>query len=484
MISVTLPVYCVFSNQVLPLYAGPFRRSLEWSGYDLRNLYAHQIAIEGSGDYGTPEYYAALLHRFEYMVKAVRQNLGAPIVFCDVDVVFFPGWQDIVLASTGDELRFMDEGKGQPYNFGFQLLGCSERVLDLYEDLRDAYREGLSGFVTDRPVLPPDQALLAQRLSASDLRVSVFPWQSVAAQHVLEEQGVGINAQHLKIYHANLEWNVTGKLAKLDEIWRAVYLASGHHTHPVGELVGRIRDCSNEALASQRGLERLLLQLGLKPGYAPCGSVREIDWMPEFLHRHCDVGLRIWQYPNQLARYLLHVARYDVRSYLEIGTGSGGTLIATVEVLSRFGHLDRACAVDRQISDTLLEYCSLNPKVRTIPRPSQALHTLPSVLESNWDLVFIDGDHERPLDDILLFKDRTRMLALHDICEPSLPAVGEAWQWFRHECAGAFDFFEFTEVYREVESEPVPKWRLGIGLAVRKDVSSPLGSEVVIAQNF
>jgi hypothetical protein len=47
-------------------------------------------------------------------------------------------------------------------------------------------------------------------------------------------------------------------------------------------------------------------------------------------------GLKIWQYPNQLAHYLSSLADKDIRSYLEIGVRHGGTFILTVEYLSRF----------------------------------------------------------------------------------------------------------------------------------------------------
>ena len=87
--------------------------------------------------------------------------------------------------------------------------------------------------------------------------------------------------------------------------------------------------------------EKLIPSLGLND--------ENLEEQPKELAPFFGNGLHIFQYPNQLARYMAWLAEYatDTRSYVEIGTRWGGTLIVICEWLRRIGTpLSSVTAID------------------------------------------------------------------------------------------------------------------------------------------
>src|SRR5438045_1902366 len=66
----------------------------------------------------------------------------------------------------------------------------------------------------------------------------------------------------------------------------------------------------------------LLPQLGL--------NNERLNEFPVALYEHTGNGLLYWQYPNQFSKYLVHLSKYKIESYFEIGVRHGGTFIITV----------------------------------------------------------------------------------------------------------------------------------------------------------
>ena len=96
---------------------------------------------------------------------------------------------------------------------------------------------------------------------------------------------------------------------------------------------------SEEDLRDAGRLEREVLpRLGLNADLT--------ELLPPALQPYLDQGLRYSQYPNQFGPYLACLARYPVRSYMEVGVQHGGTFLITTAYLSRLHALDRAVAVD------------------------------------------------------------------------------------------------------------------------------------------
>jgi hypothetical protein len=188
---------------------------------------------------------------------------------------------------------------------------------------------------------------------------------------------------------------------------------------------------------------------------------------PPHLHRYCGAdGERIWQYPCQFAPYLAFLRDYfkgqDMVDYLEIGSRWGGTLRATIEFLRLCGNDVWGLGLDPEGYEErhLLSYATM-PVASTSELGKHEIETI------NWDLVLIDGDHSREgvLTDWGLVKDRSRLVAFHDICSDVCPDVGGV---FSQLAAGVVGepwprSWEFMGQYPEVAGS-----YMGIGVIERR----------------
>jgi predicted O-methyltransferase YrrM len=225
-----------------------------------------------------------------------------------------------------------------------------------------------------------------------------------------------------------------------------------------------IRRRDPDWLADPDNLEHELLpQLGLCadiPGAFP----RELQWA-------VGGGLKHWQAPNQFSRYLAHLARYPIRSYLEIGVRHGGTFAITLEYLGRFHPLTAATGIDIDHVPAMHTLARRRPEVRFLQLDTRSDELRREVEEHGpYDLVLVDADHSyeacrRDVDTVL---EHARILALHDIVDAACPGVRQVWRELRQQMPGERDFFEFTAQYDEIvtrNGHPA----LGLGIAVRKD---------------
>ena len=225
-----------------------------------------------------------------------------------------------------------------------------------------------------------------------------------------------------------------------------------------------IRERDAEWLADPDHLEHELLpELGL------CADVPEA--YPPELRWAVGHGLKHWQAPNQFARYLAHLSRYPIRSYLELGVRHGGTFAITVEYLNRFHPLADATAVDIDDVPSMTELMRARPEVRFLRTDTRA-PALARELAAHgpYDLVLVDADHSyravrRDLDAVL---GQANIVALHDIVDAACPGVRRVWRELREEAAGERDFFEFTEQY-DYTLRRTGQPGLGLGIAVRRD---------------
>ena len=224
-----------------------------------------------------------------------------------------------------------------------------------------------------------------------------------------------------------------------------------------------IRERDPAWLGDPANLERELL-----PALGLCNDPRVY---PEHLRPFLGRGLRHWQAPNQFSRYLSHLARYPIGSYLELGVWHGGTFVVTVEYLSRFNSPIRATAMDRYDSPGVRHFGRLRPEVEFVQMDT----TLPEFageIESRgpFDLVLVDADHayEPCRHDVDVVRDHANIVALHDMVDGTCAGVRQVWREMKSEWADDWEFFEFTEQYDEVvRNFGFPA--LGLGIAVRKD---------------
>jgi hypothetical protein len=249
--------------------------------------------------------------------------------------------------------------------------------------------------------------------------------------------------------------------------WAPEALKRARGSHAAREIdLGRVdllRDAPRDRLRDADYLEHELIPaLGLNDD--------QPDLYPDDLRAHAGQGLRSWQYPCQLAPYLVEVAGRDVRRYLEIGVEHGGTFVLTTEYLSRFAGVDQAIAVDVIDVPGVRRYADERPEarfVRTNSRSARFRRLLDE--EPPFDLVLIDGDHvyDAVRADWETVRPHARMVAFHDIADADSPGVRRFWDEARDRHRDDYDFHEFTAQYDEV-CERTGGTHLGIGLAVAR----------------
>lgn len=228
--------------------------------------------------------------------------------------------------------------------------------------------------------------------------------------------------------------------------------------HPMAidlERVSMLRTASIETLTDTAALEELIVRLGLNDD--------GLEEFPAFLHGCCGQGLRIWQYPIQFAPYLVELSKLGIRSYLELGVRHGGTFVATVEYLMRFGTLERAVAVDIMPCPTMDAYRDLMPCAR-FERFNTQSPEFANFLDGceSFDLALIDANHDEreARREVELVKPRARILALHDIDNGDFPGIARVWSELVD--SGHYDCTEFVLRYEGVGPF------MGIGLARRR----------------
>ncbi len=149
----------------------------------------------------------------------------------------------------------------------------------------------------------------------------------------------------------------------------------------------------------------------------------------------------LWQTPGQLAGALVHLSSQNIDSFVEIGTYAGWTCTVIVAYLMRFG-LNSAYTYDVE------QFCS--PLTQTIWKN----HNMPLVYLLNepippgdYDLIFIDGNHEYPYvkADYEMYKSRARMLMFHDINDAYCPGVRQIWKEIKTLDPKHPFFVEFTQ---------------------------------------
>ncbi len=249
--------------------------------------------------------------------------------------------------------------------------------------------------------------------------------------------------------------------------WAPNWLNVRRGFHPIADIdLGRadlVRAAPAERLRDRQYLERELL-----PGLGANDDMPEL--FPRAMREKLGSGLRYWQYPSQLAPYLVHVAGFGIRRYLEIGVQHGGTFVLTTEYLGRFAPLEDAIAVDVMNVPSLRRYAAERPPARFVRESSRSQRFRQLIAESGpFDLVLIDGDHryDAVLSDWETVRANARLVAFHDIVDELSPGVRRAWAEVRERHAGEYDFLEFTEQYDEVRERSGDRY-LGIGLAVPK----------------
>ncbi|WP_160008385.1 hypothetical protein [Rhizobium sp. 18055] len=231
--------------------------------------------------------------------------------------------------------------------------------------------------------------------------------------------------------------------------------------HHVRSTIEAIQNLEYSKCFDRDYLEHTLIPaLGLNNEY--------LSQQPKELGPYYGTGLHLWQYPSQLADYLvwLSLNGKGVKRYMEIGCRWGGTFIVVSEWLKKIGaELELSIAVDPvDATPFIKEYIAISST------PVVYLNdysTSKSVIEyqrmAKPDMVFIDGDHSMPgvMFDHGLVRRSANIIVHHDIASFACPPTVAFWNYAR-EAEENFECFEFVSQYESVAGN-----FLGIGAMKR-----------------
>jgi cephalosporin hydroxylase len=188
---------------------------------------------------------------------------------------------------------------------------------------------------------------------------------------------------------------------------------------------------------------------------------------PIELFDYTGKGLFIWQYPKQLAEYLVFLSKFPITRFIEIGPRWGGNFILQYEYLSRFNKDVEATCVDIVKSKSLEKYSKINSKLEYLIMSSNSDRFRNLLNDEQFDLAFIDGDHsfDGCYSDYEFFKNRADILVFHDIVSDVCPGVVLTWKLLKE--SKSFECFEFVSQYDEVVERTKHNY-LGIGVAINK----------------
>jgi cephalosporin hydroxylase len=241
--------------------------------------------------------------------------------------------------------------------------------------------------------------------------------------------------------------------------------------HVVGETLVAIDALTEARCSDAEFLEKKFIpSLGLN-------DERLMRQPPEFLPYY-GKGLHIWQYPSQLAAYLVWLTRNSrgITSYMEIGCRWGGMFILISQWIQKNGgQLRNIVAVDPiEPTPFIKAYFELLGKqspgrpliqatyVRDLSN-SSAVRELVDRVQPNF--VFIDADHRLRgvFSDHMLAREHAQIIVHHDICSERCVDTTFLWESLKKLETHEFDFYEFVSQYPSVKGN-----FLGIGAMKRK----------------
>ena len=193
-----------------------------------------------------------------------------------------------------------------------------------------------------------------------------------------------------------------------------------------------------------------------------------LNEQPISLSEYYGKGLKIWQYPNQLAPFIKYICELKVSSYLEIGCHHGGNFVVISELLKRKNPAIRLIACD------IIEEQEVLKEYRTYSEfeylnCSSGSEEFINIIGDKIEMVMIDGDHfyNGCLRDLMLFIDNenTKHIIMHDIYSSSSVDTEFIWKT-KARVDPRFNAIEFVQQYpsREIPSR---SYHLGIGLISR-----------------
>lgn len=150
----------------------------------------------------------------------------------------------------------------------------------------------------------------------------------------------------------------------------------------------------------------------------------------------------IYQTPDQIAKALVYLSDFEIKTYLEVGVFQGGNFLFVSEYLRRFNPLIRCIGIDPT--------GYLNGEIQAIIEKEIFISfksiTSDSISGQEFDLVFIDGEHTKEW----ITKDwnnvgkQAKICILHDIQETSCPDIVDFWGKLKTSKKKVVEFLDCT----------------------------------------
>jgi hypothetical protein len=230
----------------------------------------------------------------------------------------------------------------------------------------------------------------------------------------------------------------------------------------VDKTIELIKDVPTHKILDIAYLEQLITEkIGLNNEF--------LEQQPSELSQYFGTGLHLWQYPSQLARYLVWLSynAKNITSYCEIGCRWGGTFIVVNEWLKKIGApIEFSLAIDPiPATPFVRRYMerSTTP-VHYIQNLSTSREVIDYLAYSKPDMVFIDGDHNLNgvMFDHLLVRKFANLIVHHDITSDACGGTTLFWNYAK-QAEDGFECNEFTNQYASVSGN-----FLGIGVMKRR----------------
>lgn len=194
-----------------------------------------------------------------------------------------------------------------------------------------------------------------------------------------------------------------------------------------------------------------------------------LEEQPTTLSEYYGKGLRIWQYPIQLAPFMKWLNGIKVNSFLEIGSRWGGNFIVISQILKNNNPDIKLYACDVMPESSNLYQFKQRVHFEYLEMDSQSEEFKNLIKQKSIEFAYIDGLHhyKECMSDYSLFENnpQTKYIVFHDIDSDQCVDIKKIWDEVKTD-----DRFESIEFIDQYPPKLIPKQKnfLGIGVLIRK----------------
>jgi len=185
-------------------------------------------------------------------------------------------------------------------------------------------------------------------------------------------------------------------------------------------VVNLLRSLDLESLKNPEVVANLVRAFGLV-AWGPSVFGKE----EQFRNTSMDVP-GIYQTPDQIAKALVYLSQFEIKSYCEIGVFQGGNYLFVAEYLKRFNPDIKCLGID----PTGFLHADIQAMAELSDWFRYAHVTSDLIKDRTFDLVFIDGDHslEWVTRDYNNTGKQSKICMFHDIQETTCPDIIKFWE--------------------------------------------------------